>query len=106
MLRLQYQKKYFTDVQFLTGEKNSWKLSGNVGVRDNGLRFLAYQELQIQIPPGSRQVMKMRIKYNFKNPTYVHGKRELPPGLMKDNREWWGLWQTRGHTPVLGVNHC
>lgn len=74
-VEIKIPEKIFYRRPVLNWEKNCWELSSIAGVRDNGLRFLAYQELQIQIPPGSRQVMKMRIKYDFKNPTYVHSKQ-------------------------------
>lgn len=72
ILRLEYQKKYFKNVHFSTTSKNCWELSRNVRVRNDCMRFTLYQEILIQIPPESRQVMQIRIKYNNNNNKSQH----------------------------------
>lgn len=60
MLRLKYQKN-ISKMSSSQSEKKKLELSSKIRIRDDGLRFTLYQEMQIQIPPGSRQVMQMRI---------------------------------------------
>lgn len=48
-VEIKMPEKCFKDVQY----------SSKVRVRHDGWRFILYQETQIQIPSGSRQVMQM-----------------------------------------------
>lgn len=52
------------------------------------LRFILYEEMQIQIPPESRQVMQMKIKYNLKktnkqHSSLINGKYHFVPAGMQ-----------------------